>query len=282
MNNIERYENASLLSSEIVTKSFSTSFSLGILCLGKEVRKPIYGIYGFVRVADEIVDTFFGVDQQRALDDFELATYQAIKDRYSSNIILHAFQFVVNTYSIENHLIESFFSSMRSDLSKKKHSSETYDEYVYGSAEVVGLMCLRVFTKNDQTLYESLVKPAKKLGSAFQKVNFFRDIKEDFFEKGRTYFPGFEIEKNLNDVQKSNIEDEISNEFEEALKGIYKLPLTSRFGVLLACRYYKKLFKQLKSTPVEKLFSKRIRVNNFIKAMLVPSTFILSIFKRSY
>ena len=254
----ELFDKLSLACSRKTTLLYSTSFSLAIKLLSKEYQKAIFSIYGFVRLADEIVDTFFGVDQQRALDDFELATYQAIKDRYSSNIILHAFQSVVNTYSIENHLIESFFSSIRSDLSKKKHSSETYDEYVYGSAEVVGLMCLRVFTKNDQTLYESLVEPAKKLGSAFQKVNFFRDIKEDFFEKGRTYFPGFEIEKNLNDVQKSNIEDEISNEFEEALKGIYKLPLTSRFGVLLACRYYKKLFKQLKSTPVEKLFSKRL------------------------
>ena len=279
MTNIERYESASLQASEIVTKSFSTSFSLGILCLGKKIRKPIYGIYGFVRVADEIVDTFFEVDQSKVLDDFENETYLAIQNKYSSNLILHAFQSVVNTYAISEDLIKSFFLSMRADLSEKNHDSQSYQKYVYGSAEVVGLMCLRVFTNNDKNLYDKLESPAKKLGSAFQKVNFFRDISEDYNEKGRTYFPGFEIDKKLNEKQKSSIENEINSEFEEALKGIYSLPRSSRFGVLLACRYYKKLFKKLKSTPADQLMSKRIRVNNFQKVLLIPTTFVLSLFK---
>ena len=174
MTNIERYLKASLKSSKSVTKEFSTSFSLGIRCLGKDIRDSIYSIYGFVRVADEIVDTFFDSNQEILLNEFESATFSAIEEGFSTNVILHSFQNAVNKFKIDNHLVEAFFSSMRSDLSKKKHSSETYDEYVYGSAEVVGLMCLRVFTKNDQKLYESLVKPAKKLGSAFHSC--FQDL----------------------------------------------------------------------------------------------------------
>lgn len=278
MTNIERYLKASLKSSKSVTKEFSTSFSLGIRCLGKDIRDSIYSIYGFVRVADEIVDTFFDSNQEILLDEFEAATFSAIEEGFSTNVILHSFQNAVNKFKIDNHLVEAFFSSMRSDLNKNKHTQQSLDEYVYGSAEAVGLMCLKIFVYGDQKSYDSLVFSAKKLGSAFQKVNFFRDLNEDYFEKGRIYFPGFHFEKNLDEAAKKKIESEIKSEFDEAMKGIYKLPNSSRFGVLLAYRYYLKLFKKLKSTSSNKLLSKRIRVNNFQKVMLIPTTYFLSIF----
>ena len=278
MTNIERYLKASLKSSKSVTKEFSTSFSLGIKCLGKDIRESVYSIYGFVRVADEIVDTFFDSNQEILLDEFETATYSAIKERFSTNVILHSFQNTVNKFKIDKHLVEAFFSSMRSDLNKNKHSQQSLDDYVYGSAEVVGLMCLKIFVYGNQKSYDSLILSAKKLGSAFQKVNFFRDMNEDFFEKGRIYFPGFDLEKNLDEAVKKKIESEIKSEFDEARKGIYKLPNSSRFGVMLAYRYYLKLFKKLKSTSSKKLLRKRVRVNNFQKIILIPSTYFLSIF----
>tara|TARA_B100001540_G_scaffold166861_1_gene147608 strand:- start:149 stop:1006 length:858 start_codon:yes stop_codon:yes gene_type:complete len=278
MTNIERYLKASLKSSKSVTKEFSTSFSLGIKCLGKDIRESVYSIYGFVRVADEIVDTFFDSNQEILLDEFEAATYSAIKEGFSTNVILHSFQNTVNKFKIDKHLVEAFFSSMRSDLNKNKHSQQSLDDYVYGSAEVVGLMCLKIFVYGNQKSYDSLILSAKKLGSAFQKVNFFRDMNEDFFEKGRIYFPGFDLEKNLDEAVKKKIESEIKSEFDEARKGIYKLPNSSRFGVMLAYRYYLKLFKKLKSTSSKKLLRKRVRVNNFQKIILIPSTYFLSIF----
>ena len=183
---------------------------MGILCLGKKIRKPIYGIYGFVRVADEIVDTFFDSNQEILLDEFEAATFSAIEEGFSTNVILHSFQNAVNKFKIDNHLVEAFFSSFRSDLNKNKHTQQSLDEYVYGSAEVVGLMCLKIFVYGDQKSYDSLLFSAKKLGSAFQKVNFFRDLNEDYFEKGRLYFPGFDLEKNLDENVKKKIESEIS------------------------------------------------------------------------
>ena len=278
MTNIERYLKASLKSSKSVTKEFSTSFSLGIKCLGKDIRESVYSIYGFVRVADEIVDTFFDSNQEILLDEFEAATYSAIKEGFSTNVILHSFQNTVNKFKIDKHLVEAFFSSMRSDLNKNKHSQQSLDDYVYGSAEVVGLMCLKIFVYGNQKSYDSLILSAKKLGSAFQKVNFFRDMNEDFFEKGRIYFPGFDLEKNLDEAVKKKIESEIKSEFDEARKGIYKLPNSSRFGVMLAYRYYLKLFKKLKSTSSKKLLRKRVRVNNIQKIILIPSTYFLSIF----
>ncbi len=278
MTNIERYLKASLKSSKSVTKEFSTSFSLGIKCLGKDIRESVYSIYGFVRVADEIVDTFFDSNQEILLDEFEAATYSAIKEGFSTNVILHSFQNTVNKFKIDKHLVEAFFSSMRSDLNKNKHTQQSLDDYVYGSAEVVGLMCLKIFVYGNQKSYDSLILSAKKLGSAFQKVNFFRDMNEDFFEKGRIYFPGFDLEKNLDEAVKKKIESEIKSEFDEARKGIYKLPNSSRFGVMLAYRYYLKLFKKLKSTSSKKLLRKRVRVNNIQKIILIPSTYFLSIF----
>ncbi len=279
MSNIERYLHASYQSSKAVTKSFSTSFTLGIYSLSKKLRKPIYGIYGFVRIADEIVDTFFNTDQATVLDEFESATYSAIDTKYSPNLILHSFQEVVNQYEIDRELIIAFFSSMRSDLTEKEHSQKSLDQYVYGSAEAVGLMCLKIFVEGNQEAYDKLEYSAKKLGSAFQKVNFFRDIHEDYFDKGRTYFPAFDIDQNLNEEVKKLIESEIASEFTEAKKGIYQLPSTSRFGVLLACRYYEKLFSKLQSTPAKRLSTRRIRINNFQKMLLIPSTYVLSLLR---
>ncbi|MDP6878162.1 MAG: phytoene/squalene synthase family protein [Candidatus Neomarinimicrobiota bacterium] len=279
MSNIERYLHASYQSSKAVTKSFSTSFTLGIYSLSKKLRKPIYGIYGFVRIADEIVDTFFNTDQATVLDEFESATYSAIDTKYSPNLILHSFQEVVNQYEIDRELIIAFFSSMRSDLTEKEHSQKSLDQYVYGSAEAVGLMCLKIFVEGNQEAYDKLEYSAKKLGSAFQKVNFFRDIHEDYFDKGRTYFPAFDIDQNLNEEVKKLIESEIASEFSEAKKGIYQLPSTSRFGVLLACRYYEKLFSKLQSTPAKRLSTRRIRINNFQKMLLIPSTYALSLLR---
>ena len=281
MTNLERYLIASVKSSESVTKEFSTSFSLGIKCLGKDIRSYVYSIYGFVRVADEIVDTFFDSNQEVILDEFEAATYSAIKEGFSTNVILHSFQNAVNQFKIDNHLVEAFFSSMRSDLNKSKHTQESLDNYVYGSAEVVGLMCLKIFVNGNQESFDGLVYSAKKLGSAFQKVNFFRDMNEDYFEKGRVYFAGFDLEKNIDDDMKKKIELEIESEFDEAKKGIYRLPSSSRFGVLLAYRYYLKLYNKLKSTSSKKLLNKRIRVNNFQKIMLIPTTYVLSLFSFS-
>jgi len=279
LSNIERYLHASYQSSKAVTKSFSTSFTLGIYSLSKKLRKPIYGIYGFVRIADEIVDTFFNTDQATVLDEFESATYSAIDTKYSPNLILHSFQEVVNQYEIDRELIIAFFSSMRSDLTEKEHSQKSLDQYVYGSAEAVGLMCLKIFVEGNQEAYDKLEYSAKKLGSAFQKVNFFRDIHEDYFDKGRTYFPAFDIDQNLNEEVKKLIESEIASEFTEAKKGIYQLPSTSRFGVLLACRYYEKLFSKLQSTPAKRLSTRRIRINNFQKMLLIPSTYALSLLR---
>jgi phytoene/squalene synthetase len=279
MTNLERYLSASIKSSKSVTKEFSTSFSLGIQCLGKEIRDPVYSIYGFVRVADEIVDTFFETNQEALLKDFESSTFSAIKEKFSTNVILHSFQSTVNKYNIDSHLIEAFFKSMKSDLNKNKHSQKSLDSYIYGSAEVVGLMCLKIFVNGDQKHYDNLIFSSRKLGSAFQKVNFFRDMNEDYNEKGRMYFPGLDFNKKINEEIKDKIEQEIKSEFDDAKKGIYKLPNSSRFGVLLACRYYEKLFKKLKSTPITKLLSRRIRVSNFEKFALIPSTFALSFVK---
>ncbi len=279
MTNLERYLSASIKSSKSITKEFSTSFSLGIRCLGKEIRDPVYSIYGFVRVADEIVDTFFETNQEALLKDFESSTFSAIREKFSTNVILHSFQSTVNKYNIDSHLIEAFFESMKSDLNKNKHSQKSLDSYIYGSAEVVGLMCLKIFVNGDQKHYDNLIFSSRKLGSAFQKVNFFRDINEDYNDKGRMYFPGLDLNKKINEEIKGKIEQEIKSEFDDAKKGIYKLPNSSRFGVLLACRYYEKLFKKLKSTPITKLLSRRIRVSNFQKFSLIPSTFALSFVK---
>ena len=279
MSNERRYLESCYLASENLTKKFSTSFSLGIFCLDKRIRKYVYAIYGLVRVGDEIVDTFFDVDQRSELDLFEAQAMDSIKNKYSSNMVLHAFQDVVNKFNITEDLIKSFFESMRMDLTDRSHNEETYKKYIFGSAEVVGLMCLHIFTNGDKDKFNSLEKPAKRLGSAFQKVNFLRDISEDYQDKGRSYFPNLDLNKKLNEDDKKIIIKDIEDDFSAAYLGIIKLPKTCRFGVTMAYKYYLQLLLKIKKTSPEKIISTRIRISNFSKFLLLISTSLKSILK---
>ncbi|GAB4241490.1 MAG: phytoene/squalene synthase family protein [Ekhidna sp.] len=254
--------------SELITKTYSTSFSLGIRTLHKRFHASIYAIYGFVRYADEIVDTFHDFDKEYLLKRFKKDTYQAIEEGISLNPVLHCFQQVVNQYEIDHELIEAFLVSMEMDLSKKDYSDPEYDKYIYGSAEVVGLMCLKVFCDGNEEQYQSLLKPAKHLGAAFQKVNFLRDIKSDYDERGRVYFPGVDFKK-FNAEEKQQIEKDIQTDFQLSLEGIKKLPKGARAGVYLAYIYYTVLFKKITKLSPEKIKKERIRVPNFKKLLLL-------------
>ena len=254
--------------SKLTTKSYSTSFSLGIRFLDSALHGPIYSIYGFVRFADEIVDTFHGHDKATLLSEFKAETWKAIERKISLNPILNSLQFVVNKYSIDRELIERFFDSMEADLNVNTHSQASYDQYILGSAEVVGLMCLRVFTDNNDNLYRQLKQPAMKLGAAFQKVNFLRDINADYQILGRTYFPGVNFDR-FSALDKEMIQQDIEADFEQALAGIKMLPAPCRRGVYLAYYYYKKLFLMIKKTPAERVMSARIRIPNHRKIGLM-------------
>lgn len=254
--------------SRLTTRKYSTSFSMGILFLNKRLRSPIYSIYGFVRLADEIVDSFHGFNQKQLLDDFKKQTYQAIENKISLNPILNSFQDVVHRYQISNDQIESFLHSMEMDLYKKDYDPGEYQKYIFGSAEVVGLMCLRVFTDNNNELYEKLLPAAMKLGAAFQKVNFLRDVQADNLELGRTYFPNIDL-NNFTSEDKKNIERDIELDFKEALQGILQLPSTSRNGVFLAYYYYSKLFQKIKKLPPHEILKKRIRIPDVEKYLLL-------------
>lgn len=259
--------------SELTTKRYSTSFSLGISFLDKSLHKPIYAIYGFVRFADEIVDSFHGFNKTELLADFKKQTYQAIEEGISLNPILNSFQWVVNKYNIDHELIETFLQSMEMDLDKKTYDESKYELYILGSAEVVGLMCLRIFVEGDQKEYERLKPAAMKLGSAFQKINFLRDLKADYKELGRTYFPGI----NLNDFNldtKIDIEADIEIDFQLGFEGIKQLPKKARFGVYMAYIYYYKLFKKIKSTSAQTILHERIRIPNNKKYRLFLSSYI--------
>jgi phytoene/squalene synthetase len=258
--------------SKIVTNNYSTSFSLGIKVLAQKFHNPIYAIYGFVRFADEIVDTFHDHNKKDLLHQFKKETYQAIENKISLNPILNAFQLVVNEYKIKHDLIEAFFHSMAMDLEDINYDNSTYNEYIYGSAEVVGLMCLQVFTEGNIEKYHELEFAAKKLGAAFQKVNFLRDIKTDYKERGRVYFPGIDL-NNFSDESKIQIEQDIKADFDEALKGIVRLPKGASIGVYLAYVYYLKLFSKIKSCPVSQIFTERIRVPDFDKFLLLLKTY---------
>ena len=254
--------------SEITTKRYSTSFSLGIKLLDKNIHKPIYSIYGFVRVADEIVDSFHNYNKKELLQQFKNETQEAIKNKISLNPILNSFQNVVNQFNIEWEHIEHFLNSMENDLDKKEHDEKSYKLYIKGSAEAVGLMCLRVFCNNDFKLYDELKEYAISLGSVFQKVNFIRDISADYHHLKRVYFPNLEIE-NFNEDEKLKIENDIQKEFEAALIGIKKLPKSSKKGVFLAYSYYYSLFKKIKKTPANKVMTERLRVPDFIKLLIL-------------
>lgn len=272
------FDEVSLKCSEITTKYYSTSFSLGIRLLDKEIHSPIYSIYGFVRLADEIVDSFHEFDKAKLLNEFTESTKQAIENKISLNPILNSFQEVVNKYNIEWEHIQDFLSSMESDLNQKKHDEDSYKQYIKGSAEAVGLMCLRVFCNNNNKLYNELEKYAIYLGSVFQKVNFIRDISADYNELKRVYFPQLNINE-FNEEEKNKIEDDIEKEFNLALIGIKQLPKSAKKGVFLAYSYYYSLFKKIKSTPADKIMTKRIRIPNFTKFLILIKVQLLNIFK---
>ncbi len=255
------FDEVSIACSKMITRKYSTSFSLGISFLAKKIHAPIYSIYGFVRLADEIVDSFHGFDKEQLLTQFKNETREALVKRISLNPVINSFQEVVHTYNIEEELIEKFLYSMELDLGKQEYNEELYKNYILGSAEVVGLMCLRVFTEGDENLYSELKPSAMKLGSAFQKVNFLRDIQADYEHLGRTYFPGVNLKKFANE-DKRRIETEIEAEFKDALTGIKQLPSGARCGVYLAYMYYRKLFSKIKGVPAESVMKERIRISN--------------------
>jgi len=269
------FDKVSAQCSKIVTKNYSTSFSLGIHFLNKTHRDPIYAIYGFVRLADEIVDSFHNYDKALLLCRFKRDTFEAIKDQISLNPILNAFQQVVNKYKVKIELIELFLESMRMDLGKEIYTEEKYERYILGSAQVVGLMCLHVFVEGDTESYEQLKNPAMKLGSAFQKVNFLRDVNADFYQLGRNYFPGVNLAKFSID-EKLAIEKEIAAEFREALDGIKQLPKSSRKGVYLAYIYYEELFEKIKKKTAEQIMGERIRISNAKKFALMFGSVVRS------
>jgi phytoene/squalene synthetase len=267
------FDELSYAVSEATTKKYSTSFSLGILALKPSIRPAIYAIYGYVRLADEIVDSFHDYNKQELLERFRIYTLEALDEGISLNPLLNSFQETVNNYNIDRSLIDKFLDSMEMDLKSVDYDSELYQEYILGSAEVVGLMCLQVFVEGNTVMFESLKPYAMKLGSAFQKVNFLRDFKDDFQILGRTYFPNIEMGV-FNNKIKSQIEMEIENEFKEALIGIKKLPNTSKFGVYLAYRYYWSLFMKIKNTPAEKIMDQRMRITNTHKLSLAMSSYM--------
>ncbi|NNF02114.1 MAG: phytoene/squalene synthase family protein [Bacteroidia bacterium] len=259
------FDDVSQKCSTITTKSYSTSFTMGIKLLSGRFHSSIYSIYGFVRFADEIVDSFEGYKQEELLSEFKVQTYKAIKEKISLNPILNSFQIVVNKYNIEQELVEKFFNSMEMDLNTSNHIRNSYDEYILGSAEVVGLMCLRVFTENDDQLYKKLKPGAMKLGAAFQKVNFLRDLRSDHEDLGRTYFPDVDLD-NFSNSDKVIIEKEIESDFDEALESIKLLPSSSRCGVYLAYKLYRNLFNKIKGRTADQVRSNRIRISNLKKA----------------
>ncbi len=257
--------------SKITTNNYSTSFSIGVKLLSAPYRKPIYAIYGFVRFADEIVDTFNHYDKKTLLDRFRNETYQAIDEGISTNPILHSFQQVVNEFGIERELIDAFLDSMEMDLYYSNYNANMFKKYVYGSAEVVGLMCLKVFYKDKKDMYENLKYYARKLGEAFQKVNFLRDVQADYKERGRLYFPHINFD-NLSIDEKTKIEKDIEADFKEAFKGIVLLHGSVRLGVYISYRYYKKLFNKIRKAPPHNILQQRYRVNNITKLRILATS----------
>lgn len=259
--------------SKMTTKKYSTSFSLGILALKPSIRSAIYAIYGYVRLADEIVDSFYGYDKEKLLNRFKVDTENALAEGISLNPILQSFQETVHKYQIDKALIDQFLQSMEMDLQKIDYNLELYNEYIYGSAEVVGLMCLQVFTDGSKEKYEELKPYAMKLGSAFQKINFLRDLKDDYQLLGRTYFPNIDMNVFNNQV-KFEIEKEIEQEFKEALIGIKKLPASSLFGVYLAYKYYISLFRKIRKKSSKDILNNRVRVPDYQKGYVALSSYV--------
>ena len=268
------FDEVSYSCSEKVTKTYSTSFSLATQLLSKNIRKDIYNIYGFVRFADEIVDSFHDYNKSELFNDFSIDLEKAIRNKIHLNPILNSFQHTFHKYKIDKDLVDAFMKSMRMDLTKKKYNTvEEYKEYIYGSADVVGLMCLKVFVQGNNELYMKLKNNAMKLGSAFQKVNFLRDLKADKEDLNRTYFPNTKFEK-LSESEKNEIINDIEDDFKIGLEGIKELPLDAKFGVFMAYRYYNQLLKKLKKTPAKEIINRRIRVPNLKKIELLTRSYV--------
>lgn len=270
--NFQLFSKTSLECSKLITNRYSTSFSLGINLLGEEIRWAIYAVYGFVRYADEIVDTFHDFDKKELLTRFKEDTFRALEEKISLNPILHSFQQAVSQYKIDAELIEAFFRSMEMDLEKVEYDDEKYFEYIYGSAEVVGLMCLQVFCMGNKKMFEELKHSARKLGAAFQKVNFLRDLKSDMDERERIYFPGIDF-SNFTAKTKKEIEADIRRDFKEAFSGIVRLPINCRFGVYTAYKYYLNLLKKIERTHAKNILQTRIRVSNPHKVYLLLKSY---------
>lgn len=271
----ELFDSVSYSCSKLVTKRYSTSFSLAVNMLAPSIRADIYNIYGFVRFADEIVDTFHDYKKKELLAQFESDYYDAKKNGISLNPILNSFQHTVQKYNINDHLVDAFLDSMKADLNQIDYmTKEEYDKYIYGSADVVGLMCLKVFVNGDQAKYDELKGPAMRLGSAFQKVNFLRDLKNDFELLNRSYFPNLDLGQ-LNQQSKEIIVEEIEEDFDVAFReGILKLPVEAKFGVYMAYRYYRKLLKKLKKVPSQDIMETRVRISNPMKINLLARSYV--------
>ncbi|MCL5246974.1 phytoene/squalene synthase family protein [Cellulophaga sp. 20_2_10] len=267
------FDSSSVNCSKLITKTYSTSFSLGIKLFAPSIRPAIYAIYGFVRYADEIVDSFHDYEQETLLNEFEEEYRKSLKRKISLNPIINSFQEIVLKYDLHQY-VDAFLTSMRHDLDKTEYNTkEEYDDYIYGSADVVGLMCLRVFVNNDNEKFNHLKESAQYLGSAFQKVNFLRDFKDDINDLGRSYFP--ELETNtLTKSAKESILEDIENDFAEAYKGIIQLPLESRLGVFVAYKYYSKLLKKLKRADTTSIMNSRIRISNPLKFLILTKAYI--------
>jgi len=270
---IKLFDETSIAMSRRLALNYSTSFSLGIRLLSKECRWAIFSIYGLVRVADEIVDTFHGYNKEQLLMDFKSQTYQAMEEGISTNPVLHAFQLAANQYGVGQELIEPFFNSMEEDLNTSSHNAQSYSEYIYGSAEVVGLMCLKVFCNGNEEQYNHLVPFARSLGAAFQKVNFLRDIRSDVEERGRVYFPGVDFNQ-FSDSDKYGIIQDVKNDFAHAYQGIVQLPVGCRLGVYTAYIYYLKLLEKIERTTAVDILESRVRIPNTQKIALLAQSFV--------
>ncbi|HSI89658.1 MAG TPA: phytoene/squalene synthase family protein [Adhaeribacter sp.] len=270
---MELFNQTSLDCSRLITQRYSTSFTLGIKTLDKKFHGPVYAIYGFVRFADEIVDTFHEYDREKLFNDFCNSTWEAIDRKISLNPVLHAFQLVVHQYGLDHEYIKAFLKSMEMDLKQQHYHHALYDEYIYGSAEVVGLMCLQVFCEGDTEKFGQLKEAARSLGAAFQKVNFLRDIKSDYQDRGRVYFPKVDFNC-FDNGAKNEIEKDIEKDFANAYAGILGLPRSARMGVYLAYIYYRKLFRKIQSLPAKHLMTERVRVPDNTKMALLLGSYV--------
>lgn len=272
MDHVALFTETSLACSKLITTRYSTSFTLGIRTLDSRFHLPVYAVYGWVRWADEIVDTFHDHDKAALFADFRRQTDEALATGLSLNPVLHAFQHMVKRYGIDREFIEAFLYSMEMDLDDRSYNQSLYERYIYGSAEVVGLMCLRIFCEGDEAMFERLREPARRLGSAFQKVNFLRDIRSDYEDRGRVYFPGVQYERFTDEV-KREIEADIRADFEAGYAGIVQLPRAARLGVYLAYVYYLKLFHKIRQLPAARILGERVRVPDNTKLLLLLGSY---------